>query len=238
MTDARELPLWFNHAQLGYIDIKRCLTSRSPFLFDLGHAPIKVGDFCRQTGLKRGTWRQAIRVEKDGDIVPAGPLITPPNPLHSPVRRRPAAPPAPVTVRPAAPVAALASYAGTAFSIARPLSQAAREAALEAAAAYLADVDALEAARLEAARLEAPTDASSREMELLALEDLAENASDTRDEEKSCVICHEDLMAGQRLAATGCGHVFCAGCISRSLRYKDDCPTCRYHQPTVTAIYI
>ena len=199
MSDTREMPLWFNHVHLGYIDTKRCLASRSPFLFDLGHAPIKVDDFCRQTGLKRGTWRQAIRVEKDGDIVPAGPLITPPNPLHSPVRRRPAAPPAaPVAAR---PPAALANYFGTTFSIARPAV------------------------------------ASSREMELLALEDLAENASGARDE-LTCVICHEDLMAGQRLAATGCGHMFCASCISRSLRYKDDCPTCRYHQPTVTAIYI
>jgi hypothetical protein len=57
MTDARELPMWFNHVKLGYINIGRCLTSRSPFLFDLDHNPnpIYVDDFCRQTGLRRTT---------------------------------------------------------------------------------------------------------------------------------------------------------------------------------------
>jgi hypothetical protein len=56
--------------------------------------------------------------------------------------------------------------------------------------------------------------------------------------EKMCVICHEELTAGQRLAATGCGHVFCVGCISTSLRHSDACPTCRTKEPTVTVLYI
>lgn len=88
MADARELPLWYNHVWLGYLNVKKCRSKQAPFIFDLNHAPIYVDDFCRQTGLKRTTWRQSIHVEKtDGDIVPALPLITPPNILHSPVRQ-------------------------------------------------------------------------------------------------------------------------------------------------------
>jgi hypothetical protein len=66
----------------------------------------------------------------------------------------------------------------------------------------------------------------------------ARSAASEVDEEKVCVICHEDLTAGQRLAATDCGHVFCVGCISMSLIHSDACPTCRTEQPTVTVLYI
>jgi hypothetical protein len=133
------------------------------------------------------------------------------------------------------------------FSIARPPSQEAREAAHEAAAAYLAEVDAREAARQEAARQEATRQEatrqepsiSAREMHLITLADTAAlPTSAASDEERVCVICHEGLLCGQRLAATGCGHVFCAGCISMGLRHKDECPTCRTKEPTVTLLYI
>ena len=76
-------------------------------------------------------------------------------------------------------------------------------------------------------------------MHLISLADAADlPKSAAVDEEKVCVICHEALMGGQRLAATGCGHVFCAGCIGMSLRHNDACPTCRVVEPTVTMIYI
>jgi len=263
MADARELPLWYNHVWLGYLNIKKCRSKQAPFIFDLNHAPIYVDDFCRQTGLKRTTWRQSIHVEKtDGDIVPALPLITPPNILHSPVRqgrRRPtassrraraaptttqAAPPttiqaAPPTTIQAAPPA-VNYFSGRLFSIARPPSQEAREAAHEAAAAYLAEVDAREAGRIaqEARAAVAETMISSREMHLISLADTAGLPTSATREEKVCVICHEGLLCGQRLAATGCGHVFCAGCISMGLRHHDFCPTCRTQKPTVTVLYI
>jgi hypothetical protein len=67
---------------------------------------------------------------------------------------------------------------------------------------------------------------------------LEHERSEMQHKEKMCVICHEDLAAGQRLAATGCGHVFCAGCINTSLRHSDACPTCRTKEPTVTVLYI
>ena len=70
-----------------------------------------------------------------------------------------------------------------------------------------------------------------RSLEIAALADLQPaNVS-------LCVVCHEDLKGGQRLVATNCGHVFCAGCISRALAHKDQCPTCRKAQPAVTALY-
>jgi hypothetical protein len=80
---------------------------------------------------------------------------------------------------------------------------------------------------------------SAREMHLITLADTAAlPTSAASDEEKVCVICHEGLLGGQRLAATGCGHVFCAGCISMGLRHKDICPMCRSEEPTVTLLYI
>jgi rubrerythrin len=127
------------------------------------------------------------------------------------------------------------------FSIARPPSQEAREAeaylaevTAREAAAYLAEVDAREAARQEAAHAAN----SAREMHLISLADAADLPKSAAVEEKVCVICHEALVGGQRLAATGCGHVFCAGCISMGLRHKDVCPTCRTKKPTVTVLYI
>jgi hypothetical protein len=245
MADARELPLWYNHVWLGYIDIKRCRTSRAPFFFDLNHNPIYVDEFCRQTGLKRNTWRQNIRVEKpDGDIVPALPLITPPNSLHSPPRRAPRPAPANPPAAPARPALPAArrreiqearrsesdGYFAGLFSIARPASQEAREAATRAAAAYLAEVDSRQAA--------ARGTSGARALALVALSELAARPAVEVDEEKICVICHEDLKAGQRLAATDCGHVFCIGCISASLGHNDACPTCRTKEPVVTPLYI
>jgi len=246
MADARELPLWYNHVWLGYLNIKKCRSKQAPFIFDLNHAPIYVDDFCRQTGLKRTTWRQSIHVEKtDGDIVPALPLITPPNILHSPVRQGRGRPTASARRARAAPTTTQAAppavnYFSGLFSIARPPSQEAREAAHEAAAAYLAEVDAREAARIahEAREAVAEPAISSREMHLISLADTAGQPISASLEEKVCVICHEALMGGQRLAATGCGHVFCAGCISMSLRHRDFCPTCRTRKPTVTVLYI
>ena len=79
---------------------------------------------------------------------------------------------------------------------------------------------------------------SSREMHLISLADTAGLPTSASIEEKVCVICHEGLLCGQRLAATGCGHVFCAGCISMGLRHKDECPTCRTRKPSVTVLYI
>lgn len=258
MAEAHELPLWYNNVWLGYIDTRKCRNKKAPFFYDINHSPIYVDDFCRQTGLRRTTWRQSISVEKpDGEIVPALPLITQPNQTATSVterqvRRRPtASAPEPAPQARQTPV----EYFSGLFSIARPPSQEAREAAREAAAAYLAEVDAREAARQEAAHAAATArdaeearqaaarqarpeqDISAREMHLISLADIAENSSGAR-EDKICVICHEDLMSGRRLAATECGHVFCAGCISRSLRHKDVCPTCRKHQPNVTALFI
>jgi hypothetical protein len=287
MTEAREMPLWLNNTWLGYIDVKKCRAKKAPFFFDLNHRPIYVDHFCSLTRLKRNTWRQSISVEKpDGEIVPALPLITPPNPLHSPardtnrqVRRRPTASARreraarqSAQAPPAAPPARSTGveYFSGLFSIARPPSQEAREAAREAAAAYLAEVDAREATRQEEARAAAymtddrraavaegirtatrvrpPPQApatrpaapsiSEREMHLITLADVADLPISAAREEKVCVICHEDLMRGQRLAATGCGHVFCTGCISMSLRHKDVCPTCRSEEPSVTVLYI
>jgi hypothetical protein len=78
-----------------------------------------------------------------------------------------------------------------------------------------------------------------RALALVALAELAARpAAAEIDEEKVCVICHEELTTGQRLAATNCGHVFCVGCISMSLIHSDACPTCRTEQPTVTVLYI
>jgi hypothetical protein len=104
----------------------------------------------------------------------------------------------------------------------------------------LAEVDAREAARQEAAHAaNSAQDISAREMHLISLADAADlPKSAAVDEEKVCVICHEALMGGQRLAATGCGHVFCAGCIGMSLRHRDVCPTCRTEEPDVTVLYI
>ena len=285
------MPLWYNNVWLGYIDTRKCRNKKAPFFYDLNHSPIYVDDFCRQTGLKRNTWRQSISVEKpDGEIVPALPLISPPNPTavnaaNSQVRRRPTA--SARRERAARHVVrqevlpAAANYFSGLFSIARPPSQEARDAALEAAA-YLAEVDAREAARQEEARQEearaaahvaegrrasvylaeagareaarqeaarpvrpvarpAPAvtlDISEREMYLISLADTADHPKSAAGEEKVCVICHEALIGGQRLAATGCGHVFCAGCIGMSLRHKDVCPTCRVVEPTVTLLYI
>ena len=252
MAEAHELPLWYNNVWLGYIDTRKCRNKKAPFFYDIDHKPIYVDDFCRQTGLRRTTWRQSICVETpDGEIIPALPLIVQPNPAATSdterqVRRRPTASArrerAPVLPAPQARQTPVEYFSGL-FSIARPPSQEAREAAREAAAAYLTEVDAREAARQEAARQAAARqarpeqDISAREMHLISLADIAENSPDAR-EEKVCVICHEALMGGQRLAATGCGHVFCAGCIGMSLRHNDACPTCRVVEPTVTLLYI
>ena len=246
MSGAHEMPLWYNNVWLGYIDTRKCRNKKAPFFYDLNHSPIYVDDFCRQTGLKRNTWRQSISVEKpDGEIVPALPLISPPNPTavnaaNSQVRRRPTA--SARRERAARHVVrqevlpAAANYFSGLFSIARPPSQEARDAALEAAA-YLAEVDARQAARQEAVRQEPSI--SAREMHLINLADTAAlPTSAASDEERVCVICHEGLLCGQRLAATGCGHVFCAGCISMGLRHKDECPTCRTAEPSVTLLYI
>jgi hypothetical protein len=245
MAEAREFPLWYNNVWLGYIDTRKCRNKKAPFFYDIDHNPIYVDDFCRQTGLKRTTWRQSICVEKpDGEVIPAFSLIAPPN-MYNPqrsaannanrqVRRRPAPPAAPPARQ--TPV----EYFSGLFSIARPPSQEAREAAREAAAVYLAEVDAREAARQETAHAaNSAQDISARERHLISLADAADlPMSAAGDEEKICVICHEALMSGRRLAATECGHVFCAGCISMGLRHKDECPACRKHQPNVTALFI
>ena len=260
MAEAHELPLWYNNVWLGYIDTRKCRNKKAPFFYDIDHNPIYVDDFCRQTGLRRTTWRQSISVEtSDGDIIPALPLIVQPNAVHNPprsaaneanrqVRRRPTASARRErAARQASPARQTpVEYFSGLFSIARPPSQEAREAAREAAAAYLAEVDAREAARQEARQEAARQEAtrqepsiSAREMHLITLADTAAlPTSAASDEEKVCVICHEGLLGGQRLAATGCGHVFCAGCISMGLRHKDECPTCRTKEPTVTLLYI
>jgi hypothetical protein len=77
-----------------------------------------------------------------------------------------------------------------------------------------------------------------RALALVALAELAARPAAAEVEEKTCVICYEELTAGQRLAATNCGHVFCVGCISMSLTHSDACPTCRTEQPGVTVLYI
>ena len=78
MAREHEMRLWHDDKWLGYINVKSCRVKKAPFLFDHDHYPIYVDDFCRQTGLKRGTWRHAIRVQRpDGVIVPALPMITP-----------------------------------------------------------------------------------------------------------------------------------------------------------------
>jgi hypothetical protein len=226
MTEAHELPLWFNHAHLGYINIRRCLTSRAPFFFDLDHNPIYVDDFCRQTGLKRTTWRESIRVEKDGEIVSALPLITPPDPLHSPVRRIPVARRREIQEarRAETPAPPPVNYFGTTFSMMRPPPASYTAAPANPAARGTTDDRALALVALAelAARTARPAHSEASEV----------------DEEKVCVICHEDLTAGQRLAATDCGHVFCVGCISMSLIHSDACPTCRTEEPGVTVLYI
>ena len=168
MADAHEFPLWLNNTCLGYIDVKKCRAKKAPFFFDLNHRPIYVDQFCSLTRLKRNTWRQSISVEKpDGEIVPALPLITQPNQTATSdterqVRRRPTAStrPAPEPAR-STGVAGVEYFSGL-FSIARPPSQEAREAAREAAAAYLTEVDAREAARQEAARQAAARPGASR----------------------------------------------------------------------------
>ena len=208
--------MWLNHAHLGYINIRRCMTSRAPFFFDLDHNPIYVDDFCRQTGLKRTTWRESIRVEKDGEIVSAIPLITPPDPLHSPVRRIPVARRRETQEarRAEAPAPPPVNYFGTTFSMMRP-----PPASYTAAPAARGTTD-------------------DRALELVALAELAARPVPDRGDDKICAICHEELTAGQRLAATNCGHVFCVGCISMSLIRNDACPTCRTEQPIATVIYI
>lgn len=271
MAEAHELPLWYNNVWLGYIDTRKCRNKKAPFFYDIDHNPIYVDDFCRQTGLRRTTWRQSICVETpDGEIIPALPLIVQPNQAATSdterqVRRRPTASArrerAPVLPAPPARQTPVEYFSGL-FSIARPPSQEAREAV----AAYLAEVDAREAARQEAVRQEEaraaaymtgarraavaegiqtatrvrPTtqDISAREMHLISLADAADLPKSAAVEDKICVICHEALMGGQRLAATGCGHVFCTGCIGMSLRHNDACPTCRVVEPTVTLLYI
>ena len=236
MADAHEFPLWLNNTCLGYIDVKKCRAKKAPFFFDLNHRPIYVDQFCSLTRLKRTTWRQSISVEKpDGEIVPALPLITQPNQTATSdterqVRRRPTAytRPAPEPAPEPARSTGVVEYFSGLFSIARPPSQEAREAAREAAAAYLAEVDARPAAR-----------PAARKKHLKTLADIADlPVSSTSDEEKVCVICYQDLMSGRRLAATECGHVFCTGCISMSLKHNDICPVCRTKEPSVTVLYI
>ena len=164
-------------------------------------------------------------MEKDGEIVSALPLVTPPDPLHSPVRRLPVARRREIQetrrdTQAAKPAPALASYFGTAFSIARPAP-----------------------ASFTAAPAAAPTahgTSDDRALELVRLAEIAARpaATEVEVEEKTCVICYEELTAGQRLAATNCGHVFGVGCISMSLIHGDACPTCRTEQPTVMVLYI
>ena len=214
------LPLWYNHFCSGYIDIMKCNKKQSPFLFDLEFKPLKVGDFCRQSGLKRNTWRNFIHVEKDGSIVPALPLIAPtPEQESAALARRAAAREARMAAEARANAARLARTAEVRANAARM----AVERAAPPQAARPTEVDSI----------------SARDRQLISLADTAVlpmSAAGT--EEKICAICHEALMGGQRLVATGCGHVFCAGCISMGLRHKDECPTCRTIEPTVTMIYI
>jgi hypothetical protein len=215
------LPLWYNHVSSGYIDIMKCNKKQSPFLFDLEFKPLKVDDFCRQSGLKRNTWRKFIHVEKDGSIVPALPLIAPIPEQESAALARMAAARAARETRMAAEARANAARSARAAE-AWTARLAARAAPPQAAACPIA-VDSI----------------SARERQLISLADTAVlPMSAAGDEEKVCVICHEDLMSGRRLAATGCGHVFCTGCISMSLRHNDICPVCRTKEPSVTVLYI
>ena len=41
-----------------------------------------------------------------------------------------------------------------------------------------------------------------------------------------CCICMDTIQITNR-AVTGCGHVFCLGCLLQHLRAKNDCPMCR-----------
>lgn len=41
-----------------------------------------------------------------------------------------------------------------------------------------------------------------------------------------CCICMDTIQITNR-AVTGCGHVFCLGCLLQHLRTKNDCPMCR-----------
>jgi ankyrin repeat protein len=74
--------------------------------------------------------------------------------------------------------------------------------------------------------------------EIAARPALPEIAARPAEVNKACAICLEAFASGHRLAATGCGHVFCAGCINASLNHNDECPTCRTRKPTVTVLYI
>jgi len=206
-----------------------CSECKTDFMIDVKNKSCPCGKQPR---------RESIRVEKDGEIISALPLITPPDPLHSPVRRRlaPISHPAPTT--PADNFSGLFSIARPPptnyflglSSTARPPPQEARQEATRAAAAYLEEVDARQAATRGTT--------NDRALELVRLAELAARPAAAEAEEKTCVICYEELAAGQRLAATNCGHVFCVGCISMSLIHSDACPTCRTEQPIVTVLYI
>ncbi|XP_006660553.1 E3 ubiquitin-protein ligase SIRP1-like [Oryza brachyantha] len=48
------------------------------------------------------------------------------------------------------------------------------------------------------------------------------------EEEKACTICLETFLAGEKVVATPCNHIFHQGCITPWVKGHGSCPVCRF----------
>lgn len=56
---------------------------------------------------------------------------------------------------------------------------------------------------------------------------LLQNADVNTVEERSCVICFEELSTKKNFCVTECGHEFCFSCMMKHMQRNNGCPLCR-----------
>lgn len=59
----------------------------------------------------------------------------------------------------------------------------------------------------------------------------AVNATELKDGDSRCMVCHESWEADVRVAEMPCSHIFHEPCIDRPLTGKNMCPTCHFELP-------
>ena len=57
------------------------------------------------------------------------------------------------------------------------------------------------------------------------------------DKKNKCNICLSKIN-NDNFGITKCGHYFCYSCISKSINYKNECPTCRYKVSNESLFYV
>ena len=60
---------------------------------------------------------------------------------------------------------------------------------------------------------------------------------EAKDEDVTCVICFNEITYDTTSVLTSCGHLYCEECITTSIKYKSECPTCKSNLNSSQSLY-